>query len=126
MSSSTRKDRWHHRVQRPEADGWWSKIARPGAMEWLHPGIRWRYRADDSPLSHEILAKILPVVRYYSYIELRGVRIRPVVRIQHLQSMFDNFAIQHIRDQDISIRCSVNCPINKVRQQQVNQYKSAS
>lgn len=34
--------------------------------------------ADDSPLCHELLAKkILPVVRYYSYIEITRRRIRP-------------------------------------------------
>jgi uncharacterized sporulation protein YeaH/YhbH (DUF444 family) len=58
--------------------------------------------ADDSPLCHEILAKkILPVVRYYSYIEITRRAHQTLWReYEHLQSMFDNFAMQHIRDQD--------------------------
>jgi len=58
--------------------------------------------ADDSPLCHEILAKkLLPVVRYYSYIEITRRAHQTLWReYEHLQSMFDNFAMQHIRDQD--------------------------
>ena len=58
--------------------------------------------ADDSPLCHDILAKkILPVVRYYSYIEITRRAHQTLWReYEHLQSMFDNFAMQHIRDQD--------------------------
>ena len=58
--------------------------------------------ADDSPLCHEILAKkILPVVRYYSYIEITRRAHQTLWReYEHLQAMFDNFAMQHIRDQD--------------------------
>lgn len=58
--------------------------------------------ADDSPLCHEILAKkILPVVRYYSYIEITRRAHQTLWReYEHLQTMFDNFAIQHIRDQE--------------------------
>ncbi len=58
--------------------------------------------ADDSPLCHEILAKkILPVVRYYSYIEITRRAHQTLWReYEHLQSTFDNFAMQHIRDQD--------------------------
>ena len=67
--------------------------------------------ADDSPLCHEILAKkILPVVRYYSYIEITRRAHQTLWReYEHLQSMFDNFAMQHIRDQDDIIRCSGSC-----------------
>ncbi len=56
--------------------------------------------ADDSPLCHEILAKsILPVVRYYSYIEITRRAHQTLWReYEHLQSTFDNFAIQHIRE----------------------------
>lgn len=74
--------------------------------------------ADDSPLCHEILAKkILPVVRYYSYIEITRRAHQTLWReYEHLQSTFDNFAMQHIRDQMIFIRCSVNCFINKMQQ----------
>ena len=45
--------------------------------------------------------KILPVVRYYSYIEITRRAHQTLWReYEHLQSMFDNFAMQHIRDQD--------------------------
>jgi uncharacterized sporulation protein YeaH/YhbH (DUF444 family) len=56
--------------------------------------------ADDSPLCHEILAKnILPVVRYYSYIEITRRAHQTLWReYEHLQATFDNFAIQHIRE----------------------------
>ena len=58
--------------------------------------------ADDSPLCHDILAKkILPVVRYYSYIEITRRAHQTLWReYEHLQSMFENFAMQHIRDGD--------------------------
>ncbi len=58
--------------------------------------------ADDSPLCHEIPAKkLLPVVRYYSYIEITRRAHQTLWReYEHLQSTFDNFAMQHIRDQD--------------------------
>lgn len=58
--------------------------------------------ADDSPLCHDILAKkILPVVRYYSYIEITRRAHQTLWReYEHLQSSFDNFAIQHIREQE--------------------------
>lgn len=56
--------------------------------------------ADDSPLCHELLAKkILPVVRYYSYIEITRRAHQTLWReYEHLQATFDNFAMQHIRD----------------------------
>lgn len=73
--------------------------------------------ADDSPLCHEIGEKLLPVVRYYSYIEITRRAHQTLWReYEHLQSTFDNFAMQHIRDQMIFIRCSVNCFINKMQQ----------
>lgn len=58
--------------------------------------------ADDSPLCHEILAKrLLPVVRYYCYIEITRRAHQTLWReYEHLQSMFENFSMQHIRDQD--------------------------
>lgn len=58
--------------------------------------------ADDSPLCHEILAKkILPVVRYYSYIEITRRAHQTLWReYEHLQATFENFAIQHIREQE--------------------------
>lgn len=70
--------------------------------------------ADDSPLCHEILAKkILPVVRYYSYIEITRRAHQTLWReYEHLQAMFDNFAMQHIRDQMTSTRSSGNCSRN--------------
>ena len=56
----------------------------------------------DSPLCHELLAKkILPVVRYYSYIEITRRAHQTLWReYEHLQATFDNFAMQHIRDQE--------------------------
>lgn len=61
--------------------------------------------------------KLLPVVRYYSYIEITRRAHQTLWReYEHLQSTFDNFAMQHIRDQMIFIRCSVNCFINKMQQ----------
>lgn len=43
--------------------------------------------------------KILPVVRYYSYIEITRRAHQTLWReYEHLQSVFDNFAIQHIRE----------------------------
>ncbi len=56
--------------------------------------------ADDSPLCHQILAsQILPVVRYYSYIEITRRAHQTLWReYEQLQAQFDNFAIQHIRE----------------------------
>ncbi|CAJ0991849.1 YeaH/YhbH family protein [Pantoea sp. Nvir] len=56
--------------------------------------------ADDSPLCHVILAKkILPLVRYYSYIEITKRSHQTLWReYERLQSIFDNFAIQHIHE----------------------------
>lgn len=57
--------------------------------------------ADDSPLCHEILAtKILPLARYYSYIEISRRAHQTLWReYQHLRASFDNFAMQSVRDQ---------------------------
>ncbi|WP_114196295.1 YeaH/YhbH family protein [Edaphovirga cremea] len=56
--------------------------------------------ADDSPLCHELLAnKILPMVRYYSYIEITRRAHQTLWReYEALQARYDNFAMQHIRD----------------------------
>lgn len=58
--------------------------------------------ADDSPLCRELLAtRLLPVVRYYSYIEITRRSHQTLWReYEVLRENFDNFAIQHIRDQD--------------------------
>lgn len=58
--------------------------------------------ADDSPLCHEILAKnLLPVVRYYSYIEITRRSHQTLWReYEELQAAFDNFAMQPIREQE--------------------------
>lgn len=50
--------------------------------------------ADDSPLCHELLAKkILPVVRYYSYIEITRRAHQTLWReYEDLEEKFDNFA----------------------------------
>lgn len=45
--------------------------------------------------------KLLPVVRYYSYIEITRRAHQTLWReYEHLQATFDNFAMQHIRDQE--------------------------
>lgn len=56
--------------------------------------------ADDSPLCHELLAKkILPVVRYYSYIEITRRAHQTLWReYEDLEAKFENFAMQHIRE----------------------------
>ncbi|STR39899.1 YeaH [Klebsiella michiganensis] len=84
--------------------------------------------ADDSPLCHELLAKkILPVVRYYSYIEITRRAHQTLWReYEHLQSTFENFAMQHIRDRKIFIRCSVNCFISKPQKRTVKPFRTAS
>ncbi|WP_033581104.1 YeaH/YhbH family protein [Dickeya chrysanthemi] len=58
--------------------------------------------ADDSPLCRELLAtRLLPVVRYYSYIEITRRSHQTLWReYEALRESFDNFAMQHIRDQD--------------------------
>jgi uncharacterized sporulation protein YeaH/YhbH (DUF444 family) len=58
--------------------------------------------ADDSPLCHQLLAqKILPMVRYYSYIEITRRAHQTLWReYEVLQERFDNFAMQHIREQE--------------------------
>ncbi|PTA62667.1 hypothetical protein C9I36_17990, partial [Pectobacterium punjabense] len=58
--------------------------------------------ADDSPLCHQILAnQLLPMVRYYSYIEITRRSHQTLWReYETLRDTFDNFAMQHIRDQD--------------------------
>ncbi|WP_369788039.1 YeaH/YhbH family protein [Rouxiella sp. WC2420] len=58
--------------------------------------------ADDSPLCHQLLAqKILPMVRYYSYIEITRRAHQTLWReYEVLQQHFSNFAMQHIREQE--------------------------
>lgn len=58
--------------------------------------------ADDSPLYHDLLANhLLPMVRYYSYIEITRRAHQTLWReYEDLQARFDNFAMQHIRDQE--------------------------
>ncbi|WP_045048114.1 YeaH/YhbH family protein [Rouxiella chamberiensis] len=58
--------------------------------------------ADDSPLCHQLLAqKILPMVRYYSYIEITRRAHQTLWReYEVLQQQFSNFAMQHIREQE--------------------------
>lgn len=60
--------------------------------------------ADDSPKCTKLLTeKILPMVRYYSYIEITKRSHQSLWReYERIASYFDNFALQHIRDaQDI-------------------------
>jgi len=56
--------------------------------------------ADDSPLCRQLLTqKILPQVRYYSYIEITRRAHQTLWReYEALQRQFDNFAMQHIRE----------------------------
>ncbi|MBW7983260.1 YeaH/YhbH family protein [Enterobacillus tribolii] len=58
--------------------------------------------ADDSPLCYELLAnKLLPQVRYYSYIEITRRAHQTLWReYEGLKQRFDNFAMQHIREPD--------------------------
>lgn len=66
-------------------------------------------------MSWDFGEKLLPVVRYYSYIEITRRAHQTLWReYEHLQSTFDNFAMQHIRDQMIFTRYSANCFISKV------------
>jgi len=56
--------------------------------------------ADDSPLCRQLLTqKILPQVRYYSYIEITRRAHQTLWReYEALQRQFENFAMQHIRE----------------------------
>ncbi|GAB2954095.1 UPF0229 protein [Hafnia psychrotolerans] len=56
--------------------------------------------ADDSPLCHQVLEqKLLPMVRYYSYIEITRRAHQTLWReYEVLQEKFGNFAMQHIRE----------------------------
>ncbi|WP_127959367.1 YeaH/YhbH family protein [Serratia microhaemolytica] len=56
--------------------------------------------ADDSPLCYELLSKtILPLTRYYSYIEITHRAHQTLWReYESLQAKFENFAMQHIRE----------------------------
>ena len=58
--------------------------------------------ADDSPLCSELLAnKLLPQVRYYSYIEITRRAHQTLWReYEGLKQRFENFAMQHIREPD--------------------------
>ena len=55
--------------------------------------------ADDSPKCTKVLSeKLLPLVRYYSYIEITKRSHQSLWReYERLASQFDNFALQHIR-----------------------------
>jgi len=57
--------------------------------------------ADDSPQCRDILVKkLLPTVRYYSYIEItRRAHQSLWLEYEKLQESYDNFAMQHIREQ---------------------------
>ncbi|GGD63367.1 YeaH/YhbH family protein [Lacimicrobium alkaliphilum] len=56
--------------------------------------------ADDSPQCTELLVnKLLPVVRYYAYIEITQRQHQSLWRqYENLTGVFENFAIKHIRD----------------------------
>ena len=58
--------------------------------------------ADDSPTCRQLLeSKILPLVRYYSYIEITNRSHQTLWReYESLQQHFDNMAVQHIRQAD--------------------------
>lgn len=61
-----------------------------------------RQQADDSHLCHDFLANhLLLLVRYYSYIEITRRAHQTLWRKhEELQTRFDNFVMQHIRDQE--------------------------
>lgn len=56
--------------------------------------------AEDSPLCHHILEKdILPIMRYYCYIEITGRAHQTLWHeYEQLQAKCDNFSLQHIRE----------------------------
>ncbi|GGI86554.1 YeaH/YhbH family protein [Shewanella gelidii] len=58
--------------------------------------------ADDSPACYSLLEKkILPLVRYYSYIEITNRAHQTLWReYEALQQEFDNMAVQHIKQAD--------------------------
>ncbi len=58
--------------------------------------------ADDSPLCYDLLAqKLLPVVRYYCYIEITRRAHQTLWRqYESLQEKFENFTMQPIREQE--------------------------
>ncbi|WP_299491704.1 YeaH/YhbH family protein [uncultured Shewanella sp.] len=58
--------------------------------------------ADDSPQCHKLLEKnILPLVRYFSYIEITNRAHQTLWReYEHLQKTFPNIAVQHIKHAD--------------------------
>ncbi|KAA9001796.1 YeaH/YhbH family protein [Affinibrenneria salicis] len=58
--------------------------------------------ADDSPLCHQLLAeRLLPLVRYYSYIEITRRTHQTLWReYESLRDQYENFAMQHIRDEN--------------------------
>ncbi|MCS6117954.1 YeaH/YhbH family protein [Shewanella baltica] len=76
--------------------------ARYPADEWniyaaqASDGDNW---ADDSPICRQLLEqKILPLVRYYSYIEITNRAHQTLWReYESLQQHYDNIAVQHIR-----------------------------
>lgn len=76
--------------------------ARYPADEWniyaaqASDGDNW---ADDSPTCRQLLEqKILPLVRYYSYIEITNRAHQTLWReYESLQQHYDNIAVQHIR-----------------------------
>ncbi|QSX35121.1 YeaH/YhbH family protein [Shewanella avicenniae] len=81
-----------HEVQqaRYPADEWNIYVAQAS------DGDNW---ADDSPLCHQILEKqILPMVRYYSYIEITNRPHQTLWReYEQLTEKFDNMAVRNIR-----------------------------
>lgn len=56
---------------------------------------------DDSPLCQQLLShEILPLLRYYAYVEITQREHQSLwLQYEHLSASFDNFAMQHIREQ---------------------------
>ena len=100
MSFLLAGNRRHHCFQRPELMDEVVK-ERYNPAQWniyaaqASDGDNW---ADDSPLCHEILAKkLLPVVRYYSYIE--------ITRRAH-QTLWREY--EHLNLLSTTLRCSTS------------------
>ena len=56
---------------------------------------------DDSPLCQQLLAReLLPLLRYFAYVEITQREHQGLwLQYEHLSASFDNFAMQHIREQ---------------------------
>ncbi len=109
----------HHCFQRPETDGWvvkerynpaqWNIYAAQASAAITGPmTLRFAMKSWRKNYTRRSLLQL-----YRNYPSCTSDTVR---EYEHLQSTFDNFAMQHIRARMIFIRCSVNCFINKMQQ----------